>query len=87
MTDASRDQNHVPGKLGVWCVDGVTTIPIAFNESNGGVKIDIMSTVSYVPTPIDREDKNFVDVWLFEGSDGLTYPCNVNASGALLVDF
>lgn len=84
--EAPRDQNHRTATLGVLFTDGVTTVPIAFNESNNGIKVNTLESVSYTPTPIDAEDKNWVDVWLFQGSDGLTYPCNVDASGALLVD-
>jgi len=82
---ASQDQNWVKGKLGVLCTDGVTTIPIAINESNGGMKVDTVSTISYTPVPIAPEDENFAHVMLFEGTDGLTYPWNVNASGAVLI--
>lgn len=85
MAKASHDQNFIKGKLGVWCFDGVTKIPIAC-DSSGAVKIDTISTISYTPSPIDPRDQNYQSCWLFEGSDGLTYPANVNADGALLVD-
>lgn len=84
--NAPHDQNNIKTKLGVWCVDGTTTIPIAINESNGGIKTDTTSTISYTPVPIDPRDGNFQGVWLFEGSDGLAYPANVNINGELLVD-
>lgn len=85
MSNAIRDDNHVPVKLGVWCVDGVTTIPIAINPVNNGVMIDSVSTVSYTPTPVDPDDENFVDVMLAQ-SGGLFYPVNVNADGAILIE-
>lgn len=87
MVDASRDQNHITGKLGVWCVDGTTTIPIKCDETTGEIMLDTISTISYTPVPIAPHDANWAKVWLFEGQDGLTYPCNVNASGELLVDY
>lgn len=84
--NAPIDQNFVKGKLGVLCTDGVTLIPIAIDPSTGGIKVDVMSTISYTPTPIAPRDENYQAVWLFQGTDGLTYPANVNADGALLVD-
>ena len=86
MANAPRDTNHVPAKLGVWCVDGVTKIPIAMNPLNDGVMVDTASTISYTPVPVDQQDENWVDCWLFEGSDGLMYPVNVNADGAILIE-
>ena len=48
MTNAIYDQNFVKTKLGVWCVDGVTTIPIAIDGATGHVKTDEVSTISIV---------------------------------------
>lgn len=84
--NAPRDDNHVPAKLGVLCTDGVTKIPIAINPSTKGVMTDVTSTVSYTPTPVSLRDENFVDVLLAQGSDGLYYPVNVNAQGAILIE-
>jgi hypothetical protein len=86
MSNAIRDDNHVPVKLGVWCVDGVTKIPIAINPANKGIMIDTVSTISYTPTSVNPEDENFVDVMLAQGSDELWYPVNVNVSGGILVE-
>lgn len=86
MANAPRDDNFVPGKLGIWCVDGRTKIPIAINDSNNGVKVDTVSTISYTPFNIDPRDDNWVDVWAAQGSDGKFYPINVNASGAVLIE-
>lgn len=87
MSAAPRDQNHVPSALGVWCVDGTTKIPIKINPLNNGMMIDTTSTISYTPVPIAPKDENFVNVLLFEGTDGLAYPWNVNADGAVLIDY
>lgn len=86
MANAPRDDNHVPAKLGVWCVDGVTKIPIQVKTSNNGVMVDTTSSISYTPTSVDPQDENFVDVMLAQGSDGLFYPVNVNADGAILIE-
>jgi hypothetical protein len=84
--EAPRDQNHVPAWLGVWCVDGTTLIPIKINPANGGMMIDTTSTISYTPTPLAQRDQNRVPGLLAaEGIDGLTYPVNVNADGAVLI--
>lgn len=84
--NAPRDDNHIPVKLGVWCVDGTTTIPIAVNPVNGGVKTDITSTISYTPTQVDPQDANFVNVLLAQDGNGHFYPVNVNSDGAILIE-
>lgn len=85
-TNAIRDQNHIPVKLGVLNTDGVTLVPIAINPVGNGMKITTIDTISFTMTPIDSEDDNFVDAILCEGDDGLTYPLVVNSSGAVLID-
>lgn len=83
---APHDQNFIKAKLGVWCGDGVTAIPLAINPANGGLTVDTTSVISYTPVPIDPHDQNFQGVAMAQGStDGLAYPVNVNASGALLI--
>ncbi len=84
--NAPLDQNFVKGKLGVWCVDGVTTIPIARDDA-GNMLVDTTSTISYTPVNIDPMDENFQGVWMAQGSNGLVYPINVNINGEVLVDF
>ena len=86
MADAVRDQNYVASKLGVLNTDGITLVPIAINESNGGMKINTVDTISFTMTPIAPGDENFVDVMLWEGSDGLTYPWVVDSEGKVLVE-
>lgn len=60
--DARRDFNNVPTWLGVSCVDGVTPIRIAINESNGGVKIDTTTVISVTPAYVGSRDSNQVPV-------------------------
>lgn len=45
MTNAIREENHVPVRLGVLNTDGVTLIPIAINTDNGGVKTTPTDTI------------------------------------------
>lgn len=86
MANAPHDQNFIKTKLGVWCVDGVTTIPIAIDEATGTMMVDEVSTISYTPVPISPRDENFQHVWLAKGTNGLAYPINVNADGEVLID-
>lgn len=85
MPNAPHDQNFVKSRLGVWCVDGVTTIPIKINPVTQTMLIDTTSVISYIPKAIAPDDENYSRCMLFVGSDGLTYPWNVNASGAVLI--
>lgn len=87
--NAIRDQNHRPGKLAVLNTDtvqGTNLVRLQINESNGGLKVNSSDTISFTMVPIDPKDENYVDVFLFEGSDGLTYPAVANADGELLID-
>ena len=85
--EAPRDQNHVPAKLGVWCVDGTTVIPIAIDAATGGMHLDATSTIGFTPGSIDFRDQNYVACWMAEDSvTGAPIPIFVNADGAVLVD-
>lgn len=87
MADAPRDGNHVPAKLGVWCVDGRTLIPIAIDAATGGFMVDTVSTIGFVPGTIDFRDENYVPCWMGQNADdGTPIPLFVNADGAILVD-
>lgn len=86
MSNAIRDDNFVPVKLGILNTDGVTKVPIAINPLNKGVKTDAISTISYTPVSVDPQDENFVDVLLAQASDGLFYPVNVTSAGAILIE-
>ncbi len=89
MSDASRDQNHVTGKLAVLNTDtvqGTNLVPIAINSANKAIKVSTTDTISFTMVPIDPHDQNYVNCWLFQGDDGLTYPAVATASGELLID-
>lgn len=86
MAQAPHDQNFVKTWLGVWCVDGTTTIPIAIDPISGAMMTDSVSTISYVPTNIGPRDQNFHAVLMAEDENGRALPVNVNADGEVLVD-
>lgn len=83
---APADQNFVRAKMGVLNTDGTTLVTIKINESNGGMKVNTTDTISFTMTPIAPEDENYNKVLLWVGTDGLTYPWVVNASGEVLID-
>lgn len=85
--DAPHDQNYVKAKLGIWCVDGLTPIPIAIDPITGNMKTDTVSIISYDPVNIVPRDNNHQPIWCGESSlDGTVLPINVNINGAVLVD-
>lgn len=89
MTDAPRDGNGVPAKLACLNTDtvqGTTLVPLAINGTNGGLLIDTTATISFTMQPVDAKDGNYVNCWLFEGTNGLTYPAVATSAGALLID-
>lgn len=86
---APRDENFVPSRLAVLNTDtvqGQHLVPIAINGLNGRVRITTTDTISFTMVPIDPRDPNYVGCWLFEGTDGLTYPAVATAEGLLLID-
>lgn len=86
--NAPIDKNFVKTALGVWCVDGVTTIPIAIDPATGAVQVDTVSTISFSPEDIAPRDENAEPVLLAESSvDGSAIPVYVNADGAILIDY
>jgi hypothetical protein len=87
MTDAIKDQNHVPVWLGVLCTDGVTLVPIAIDGATGYFKTDSLSTISFTPNQVALRDANYRHVLMGVDStdDTKLCPVYVNASGAVLV--
>lgn len=86
--ETPRDQNYRPAKLAVLNTDtvqGTNLVTIKINESNNGIKINTTDTISFTMQPVSPQDENYVDCWLFEGTDGLLYPCVANSDGELLV--
>ena len=70
MAQAPRDNNLVP---------------IEINSSTGGISVNRSDGISFTMQSIDPRDENYVTCWLFEGTDGLTYPAVANSSGKLLI--
>jgi hypothetical protein len=88
MADAPRDNNNIPGKLAVLNTDtvqGQNLVPIQIT-ADGVVRVIEGGTISFVMVPVDPKDQNYVNCWLFQGTDGLTYPAVATADGKLLVD-
>lgn len=89
MADAIADQNFVRSKLAVLNTDtvqGTNLVNIKINSSNGGIKVNVVDTISFTMVPLAPEDANYNKVWLAQGADGLTYPLVANADGEILVD-
>ena len=86
MANAKIDENFIKSKLAVLNTDGVTLVPIAINEANGGMKINTTDTISFTMTPISPQDENYQNCMLFVGTDGLTYPWVCNSDGEVLIN-
>lgn len=89
MPNAPRDENSVIGKLAVLNTDtvqGTNLVPIAIDESTGEVLVNQADSINFTMVPVDPRDENYATCWLFQGSDGLTYPAVANSDGELLVD-
>lgn len=87
MTNASRDENHVSGLLAVLNTDtvqGTNIVPIKINSDS--ILTNTTATISFTPVPVDPQDENYRNVWLFEGSDGLLYPAVATSAGELLIE-
>lgn len=86
---AGRDGNFVPSKLAVLNTDtvqGTTLVPIRINPSNSGILVNTTATISFTMVPVAPRDPNYVPCWLFEGTDGLTYPAVATIDGELLIE-
>lgn len=89
MANAPRDGNNVTSIMAVLNTDsiqGTTLVPVEVNPSNSGIKISTSATISFTMQPVDPRDQNYANCWLFEGTDGLTYPAVATADGELLVE-
>lgn len=87
MANAPRDENNVPSKLACLNTDteqGQNLVPIAITPA-GLIKINKTSTINFTMQPVDPKDENYVNCWLFEGPDGLTYPAVADEMGRLLI--
>ena len=85
MTNAIRDNNHVPVLLGVLFSDGVTTVPIALDGDM--IKTNTTDSISFTPDQVAIRDANFKHVLMAVDSTDPTKLCPVyvDASGAVLV--
>lgn len=87
--DAPRDGNNIASKLACLNTDtvqGTNLVPIKINPANNGIMVDTTSTISFTMVSVDPRDQNYIACWLFEGTDGLTYPAVATASGELLIE-
>lgn len=85
---APRDENNITGKLAVLNTDsvqGTNLVPIAINPANNRIKFVTDGTINFTMQPVSPKDANYVNCWLFEGTDGLTYPAVANADGELFM--
>ena len=86
MTNAKRDNNHIPALMGILCTDGVTPVAIAI-DAGGNMMVDEVSTISVAATMAQR-DENHVPTWMGVSSvdDVTPTPIYVNADGKVLID-
>lgn len=87
--NAIRDQNFIPSKLAVLNTDtvqGTNKVRLKINTSNNGLKVNTSATISFTMTPVDAQDENYINCWLFQGDDGLTYPAVATSDGELLIE-
>ncbi len=88
MIQEPRDDSFVPGKLAILNTDtiqGTTLVPIAINPTTKGILANDTATISFTMKPITSADPNYVRCWLFQGTDGKTYPAVATSAGELLV--
>lgn len=87
MPSAPRDENNIPSKLACLNTDtvqGTNLVPIS--TLNGAIKVNMTEVANFTLQPVAPKDQNYVNVWMFEGSDGLTYPAVATADGSLLIE-
>lgn len=87
--EAPRDQNRRTAKLAVLNTDtvqGTHLVTIKIDEATHAIKVNSADTISFTMVPVTPQDENYVDCWLFQGSDGLLYPAVANSDGELLID-
>jgi hypothetical protein len=87
---AARDGNNIPAKLAVLNTDsvqGTNLVEIQILGDFGSIEVTENMPISFTMQPVDPKDPNYVNVWLFEGSDGLTYPAVANSDGVLSVKY
>jgi hypothetical protein len=88
LKNASRDDNNITGKLAVLNTDsvqGTNLVKIAIDPVSGGIAVDSSSAISFPMLPVAPNDNNYVKCWLFQGTNGKTYPAVATTSGNLLI--
>lgn len=88
-TLALKDGNSVSTLLACLNTDtvqGTHLVAIAIDPISKGILIDTSATISFTMVPIAPKDVNSSACWLFEGTDGKTYPAVATSTGVLLVD-
>jgi hypothetical protein len=89
MTNAYRDENHIPVKLAISNADGITTLPLTLDPSTHGLSVDDDTTGSPVTSAYADRDENHVPVMMAVSSaDGVTpVPLVIDsATGKLLIN-
>jgi hypothetical protein len=89
MSKTSRDRNFIPNKLACLNTDtvqGMNMVQIQIDPITGGILTDDTATISFTMQPFYPGDERYIGVWLFQGTDGLTYPAVATSAGALLID-
>lgn len=91
MSQAQRDQNHVPSWFGVSSVDGVTPTLITINSSNGGFMfedgVSTMPVMAILPVAFPREQNHLPTIGgVSNANPSVIIPVSVNpATGAVMV--
>ncbi len=88
MSTASRDQNFVTGKMAVLNTDtvqGQNLVPIAVDAVTGAIQVNEDDGISFTMVPVSPRDQNYVNCWMFEGTDGQIYPAVADSNGKLLI--
>ncbi len=86
MTNAIRDNNHVPVLLGVLYTDPTVTVPIAIDGS-GLMMTNEVDTIAFTPDQVAIRDANYRHVLMAVDSTDPTELCPVfvDVTGAVLV--
>lgn len=87
MANAKKDANDVSTFLGTLQSDGITTINLAINPSNNGLKVIDATTGTASTRTTAPRDENSVHAWMAVSiADGVTrIPIAMDSSGNLLI--
>lgn len=88
MTNARRDGNAVPTRIGVLNTDGATIMLLYVNPTTGALKIDNATTGTYPGGNIAKRDENSVATMTAVSEADQITPLKVliNSSNQLLID-